>query len=152
LLPGVSFVPFGDGAALAAALALDAGHTAVILEPVQAEGGVRLPPAGYLRQVRDLCNAAGATLIFDEIQSGLGRLGIWWGAGIEVVSPDILLVGKTLGGGVMPVGAVVATPEIFAPLNEDPLLHSSTFAGNPLAAVAASTTLDVIRSEGLVER
>jgi putrescine aminotransferase len=152
LLPDISFVPFGDVAALAAALAADGTHTAVILEPVQAEGGVRIPPPGYLRRVRELCDASGATLVLDEIQTGLGRLGTWWGAEVEGVSPDILLAGKILGGGVMPVGAVVATPEVFAPLNDDPLLHSSTFAGNPLAAAAVVATLEVIRSEGLVER
>jgi putrescine aminotransferase len=152
LLPGVDFVPFGDAAALDAALASDGPRTAVILEPVQAEGGVRLPPPGYLRHVRDRCHAVGAMLILDEIQSGLGRLGTWWGADAEGVSPDLLLVGKILGGGVMPVGGVVATAEAFAPLNNDPMLHSSTFAGNPVAACAAAATIDVIRREGLVER
>lgn len=152
LLPGVEFVPFGDAAALDTALAVDGGATAVILEPVQAEGGVNLPPPGYLRHVRDACTAAGATLILDEIQSGLGRLGTWWGADSEGVVPDLLLVGKILGGGVMPIGGVVATAEAFAPLNEDPLLHSSTFAGSPLAAAAVTATIEVIRDEGLVER
>lgn len=152
LLPGVEFVPFDDAGALDAALAVDGPSTAVILEPVQAEGGVNLPSAGYLRHVRAACTAAGATLILDEIQSGLGRLGTWWGADTEGVAPDILLTGKILGGGVMPVGGVVATAEAFAPLNEDPLLHSSTFAGSPLAAAAVTATIDVIRDEALVER
>jgi putrescine aminotransferase len=154
LLPGVEFVAFGDAAALDEALARAGGGSgaAVILEPVQAEGGVRLPPPGYLRQVRDRCSESGAMLILDEIQSGLGRLGRWWGADLAGVCPDLLLVGKVLGGGVMPVGAVVATAAAFAPLNHDPMLHSSTFAGSPLAAVAASTTIEVIRREGLVER
>jgi putrescine aminotransferase len=152
LLPDVEFVPFGDASALGAALATDGARTAVLLEPVQAEGGVRLPPPGYLRLVRELCTAAGATLILDEIQSGLGRLGTWWGADRDGISPDVLLVGKILGGGVMPVGGVVATAELFAPLNADPLLHSSTFAGNPLAAAAVTATVGVLREEGLVER
>ena len=152
LLPGVEFVPFDDARALDAALAVDGASTAVILEPVQAEGGVNLPSLGYLRHVRAACTAAGATLILDEIQSGLGRLGTWWGADSEGVTPDILLAGKILGGGVMPVGGVVATAEAFAPLNEDPLLHSSTFAGSPLAAAAVTATIDVIRDEALVER
>ena len=152
LLPGVEFVPFGDGAALDAALAEDGAGTAVLLEPVQAEGGVNIPPPGYLRHVRDACTRAGAMLILDEIQSGLGRLGTWWGADAEDVSPDLLLVGKVLGGGVMPVGGVVATAAAFGPLNEDPLLHSSTFAGSPLAAAAVTATLGVLRDEGLVER
>jgi len=152
LLPGVDFVPFGDAAALDAALAVDGASTAVILEPVQAEGGVNLPPPGYLRHVRDACTRAGALLVLDEIQSGLGRLGSWWGADIDGIAPDLLLVGKILGGGVMPVGGVVATADVFAPLNEDPLLHSSTFAGSPLAAAAVTATVEVIRDENLVER
>jgi putrescine aminotransferase len=152
LVPDVEFVPFGDAAALDAALAGGGAETAVILEPVQAEGGVNIPPPGYLGHVRAACTRAGAMLVLDEIQSGLGRLGTWWGADAEGVSPDVLLAGKTLGGGVMPVGAVVATAEAFAPLNEDPLLHSSTFAGSPLAAAAVTATLGVLRDEGLVER
>jgi putrescine aminotransferase len=149
LLPLVDFVPFGDLAALRAVLT---GASAVLLEPVQAEGGVRLPPAGYLRQVRQACTEAGAVLILDEIQSGLGRLGAWWGADLAGVTPDALLTGKILGGGVMPVGGVVASARLFAPLNADPLLHSSTFAGSPLAAAAVSATIGVIKSEGILER
>lgn len=152
LLPDVEFLPFGDIDRLRAALAENGSTTAVLLEPVQAEGGVRIPPTGYLSQVRRLCTDAGAVLILDEIQSGLGRLGAWWGADLESVTPDILLTGKILGGGVMPVGGVVATPEIFAPLNADPLLHSSTFAGSPLAAAAVSATIHVLQSDGLIER
>ncbi len=152
LLPDVEFVPFGDIAALEAALQTDPSRSAVILEPVQAEGGVRLPPPGYLTQVRQRCTASGAAMILDEIQSGLGRLGSWWGASNEGVIPDLLLCGKILGGGVMPAGGVVATAEMFAPLNDDPLLHSSTFAGSPLAAAAVTATIGVIQTEGLVER
>jgi putrescine aminotransferase len=152
LLPDVEFVPFGNLAALEAALNGAGSQTCVILEPVQAEGGVRLPTSGYLTAVRDRCAATGSLLILDEIQSGLGRLGCWWGADLEGIRPDILLSGKILSGGVMPVGAVVATDEVFAPLDADPLLHSSTFAGNPLAAAAVSATLAVLRDESLVER
>ncbi|MBV9161652.1 MAG: aspartate aminotransferase family protein [Pseudonocardiales bacterium] len=151
LLPDVEFVPFGDITAMKEALATDGERVAVILEPVQAEGGVRIPPSGYLSDVRTRCTAVGATLILDEIQSGLGRLGAWWGAELAQISPDVLLVGKVLGGGVMPVGGVVATTEIFAPLNDDPMLHSSTFAGNPLASAAVTATIDVLRDEGLIE-
>jgi putrescine aminotransferase len=149
LLPMVDFVPFGDAAALRAALT---AQSVVLLEPVQAEGGVRLPPDGYLRQVRQACTEAGAVMICDEIQSGMGRLGAWWGSDLAGVTPDVLLTGKILGGGVMPVGGVVASPELFAPLNADPLLHSSTFAGSPLAAAAVTATIGVIKSEGLLER
>jgi len=149
LLPMVDFVPYGDLAALQAALT---ARSVVLLEPVQAEAGVRLPPVGYLRQVRQACTEAGAVMILDEIQSGLGRLGAWWGADLAAVTPDALLTGKILGGGVMPAGGVVASAQLFAPLNADPLLHSSTFAGSPLAAAAVTATIGTIKSEGLVGR
>ena len=149
LLPMVDFVPFGDPAALRAVLTAESG---VLLEPVQAESGVRLPPDGYLRQVRQACTETGAVMILDEIQSGMGRLGAWWGADLAGVTPNMLLTGKILGGGVMPVGGVVASAELFAPLNADPLLHSSTFAGSPLAAAAVTATIDAIKSEGLLDR
>lgn len=152
LLPDVDFIPYGDAAAVDGALARDGARTCVFLEPVQGEGGVISPPPGYLRAVRERCSAAGALLIADEIQTGLGRLGRWWGVDADGVTPDILLVGKILSGGVIPVGAVVATTEVFAPLDADPLLHSSTYAGNPLAAVAAAETVRVIEREGLVTR
>jgi putrescine aminotransferase len=152
LLPHIQFVPFGDLTALGEALAHDPHRTVVLLEPVQAEGGVRIPPAGYLVEVSRLCTERGALLVLDEIQTGLGRLGAWWGADLAGVSPDVLLTGKILGGGVMPVGGVVATDEVFAPLDADPLLHSSTFAGSPLAAAAVSATVGVLRAEGLVDR
>lgn len=149
LLPDVRFVPFGDVDALRPHLAAD---TVVVLEPVQAEGGVRVPPPGYLRAVRTACDETGALLVLDEIQSGMGRLGAWWGADLAGVTPDVLLTGKILGGGVMPVGGVVATPEVFAQLDADPLLHSSTFAGSPLAAAAVTATIRAIRDEGILER
>jgi len=149
LLPEVDFLPFGDIGALRATLT---AQSVVLLEPVQAEGGVRLPPDGYLRQVRQACTESGAVMILDEIQSGLGRLGAWWGADLAGVTPDVLLTGKILGGGVMPVGGVVASGQLFAPLNADPLLHSSTFAGSPLAAAAVTATIGVIKDEGLIDR
>jgi putrescine aminotransferase len=152
LLPDVEFVPFGDTQALDRAFDRTSDRACVILEPVQAEGGVRLPPPGYLREVRERCTAYDATMILDEIQTGMGRLGTWWGADTESVIPDILLVGKTLSGGIMPVGATVTSAQLFDPLNNDPLLHSSTFAGNPLAAAAAAATVTVIQQERLVER
>ncbi len=152
LLPQVEFVPFGDLGALDAALGAGDADAAVILEPVQAEGGVRIPPPGYLAGVRGRCTATGTVMILDEIQSGLGRLGAWWGADREGVVPDVLLCGKILGGGVMPAGGVVTSDAMFKPLDEDPLLHSSTFAGSPLAAAAVTATINVIQDEGLVER
>jgi putrescine aminotransferase len=90
--------------------------------------------------------------VLDEIQTGLGRLGTWWGADAEGVRPDVLLSGKVLSGGVIPVGAVIATSEVFAPLDADPLLHSSTYGGNALAAAAVTATIRTIRDEGLVTR
>ena len=152
LLPDVRFVPYGDATALEAALVEQGNQSAVILEPVQGEGGAIAPPLGYLRQVADLCQRYGALLILDEIQSGLGRLGHWWGADREGITPDIMLVGKGLSGGVVPVSAVVATAEAYEPLNNDFILHSSTFAGSPLAMAAAKSAVEVIRDENLVQR
>jgi putrescine aminotransferase len=152
LLPDVTFVPYGDVDALRVALAEAGDDCCVILEPVQGEGGVRIPPSGYLRLVKQACDAHGAFLIFDEIQTGLGRLGAWWGADREGVTPDVLLVGKALGGGVLPVAAAVSSAEAYAPLNADPFLHTSTFAGNPLAATAALATIRTIREEAIVPR
>jgi putrescine aminotransferase len=152
LLPDVEVVPFGDADALDTVLAEAHGQACVILEPIQGEAGVIIPPAGYLKKVADLCRQRHAILILDEIQTGLGRLGMWWGAEREGVVPDIMLAGKGLSGGVVPVGAVVATAETFEPLNQDPFIHSSTFAGSPLAMAAAHAAIDVIERESLVER
>lgn len=152
LLPDVSFVTYGEPNALEATLVEQGGQACVILEPVQGEGGAVAPPLGYLRKVADLCKRYGALLILDEIQSGMGRLGTWWGADRENVTPDIMLVGKGLSGGVVPVSAVVATAAAYEPLNNDFILHSSTFAGSPLAMAAAKSAVEVIRDENLVQR
>ena len=150
LLP-CTHVPFGDAAALEAELA--AGPRAcVVLEPIQGEAGVNLPPPGYLRAAELACREHGAMLVLDEIQTGLGRVGAWWAADREGVVPDVLLAGKSLSGGVVPVAAAVASPEAFEPLCRDPLIHSSTFGGAPLAAAAARAAIGVIEDEGLVER
>jgi putrescine aminotransferase len=122
----------------------------VFVEPIQAEAGVIMPPPGYLAGVADTCRQYDAVLVLDEIQTGLGRTGSWWAA--QGVSPDILLAGKILSGGVVPVSAVLATAAIFEPINRDPILHSATFANSPIAAAAAMATIDVIEREGLVER
>jgi putrescine aminotransferase len=151
LLPAVDHVPFGDAGALAGALAGGPPAT-VIVEPVQAEGGVRVPPAGYLAAVRQACDAHGALLVVDEIQTGLGRTGRWWGVCRDGVRPDVLLIGKALGGGVVPAAAVAVSVAAYAALDDEPLLHSSTFAGNPLAAAAACATLEVIGREDIVRR
>lgn len=152
LLPGVRHIQYGDIDALRFALAAEPEPACVLLEPVQAEGGVRIPLRGYLSAVRILCDRFGALLVMDEIQTGLGRLGSWWGCTPEGVCPDILLAGKTLSGGVIPVGAVITNGETFDVLNRDPLLHTSTFGGNPLAAAAVAATIDTLREEQLVQR
>ncbi len=152
LLPSVTAVNYGDLEQLAAALADTGGRGVVILEPVQGEGGVVLPPRGYLREASRLCRAHEALLIVDEIQTGLGRLGTWWGVEQDDVVPDIMLVGKGLSGGVVPVAAMVATPEAYAPFAADPYLHTSTFAGSPLASAAARAAVETIRDEYVVQR
>ncbi len=152
LLPGVSQVPFGDAAALDRELALHPGTACVIVEPVQGEAGVIVPPAGYLREVAAACRRHDALFVLDEIQTGLGRLGHWWGADREGVVPDMVLVGKALGGGVVPVSALVATSAAFAPFDRDPFIHTSTFSGAPLGMAAAVGAIAAIREDGLVDR
>ncbi|WP_211593222.1 aspartate aminotransferase family protein [Microbispora sp. H10836] len=152
LLPGVSHVPFGDVQALTAVLRQHPGECCVIVEPVQGEGGVVIPPEGYLGDVRAVCSEYGALLVADEVQTGLGRLGAWWGVDLEGVCPDILLSGKALGGGVMPVAATIATEETFAVLDRDPVLHTSTFSAAPIAMAAVCGAIRAIREDDLVGR
>lgn len=150
LVPDFGHVPFGDIEALRAAV--DEDTAAVILEPVQGEGGVVVPPDGYLRQVRELCDEKGILMILDEVQTGFGRTGKMFACEHEGVVPDIMCLAKALGGGVMPIGAFISTPKAFAPFEEYPLLHTSTFGGNPLACAAASATIDVLLEENLAEQ
>ncbi len=150
LIPGVSHVPFGDLAALQAAVTDQTA--AVILEPVQGEGGIHVAPEGYLAGARDLCSQRGALLIADEVQTGLGRTGRMFAVEHWGVEPDILVLAKALGGGVMPIGAFVGTPEVWHAFKGRPLLHTSTFGGNPLACAAALATLTVLRRDRLSER
>ncbi|MEU6668848.1 aminotransferase class III-fold pyridoxal phosphate-dependent enzyme [Streptomyces sp. NPDC046727] len=152
LLPDVTHVPFGDASALGAVLAQYPGEVCVIVEPVQGEAGVVIPPPGYLGEVRALCSEYGALLVVDEIQTGLGRLGSWWGSDAEQVRPDILLSGKALGGAVVPVAATIATSEVFAVLDRDPVLHTSTFSAAPIAMAAVCGAITAIRDDGLVDR
>jgi putrescine aminotransferase len=119
---------------------------------VQGEGGVRIPPKGYLSEVARLCKEHGALLVVDEIQTGLGRLGSWWGWHDSAGQPDLLLVGKALGGGCLPVSAVLCTAEAFRPLERNPRLHSSTFSGYPLGMVAARATLQLMREQDVPAR
>lgn len=151
LLPDVSHVPYGSAQALADALASH-DDVCVVLEPVQGEAGVIVPPAGYLREVAALCRQHQAFLVLDEVQTGLGRLGTWWGADREDVVPDVLLAGKALGGGVLPVSALVATDEAFAPFDRDPFIHTSTFSGAPLGMAAVRGAIAAIREDDLVTR
>lgn len=147
LVPGFTFVPFGDEGALEKAIGEDTGT--VILEPVQGEAGVRIPPDGYLRKVREICDRYGLTLIIDEVQTGLGRTGWNFACQREDVVPDLMTLAKSLGGGIMPLGAVVARPRYFAPFEEHPFIHSSTLGGNPLACSAGLAALAVLEEEGL---
>jgi putrescine aminotransferase len=151
LLPGVEFVPFGDSAA--AAGAIDSATAAFIVEPIQGEGGIIVPPDGYLKALREACDRAGAVLIFDEVQTGLGRTGAMFGCDHEGVSPDLMPLAKSLGGGVMPIGALMGTQEIWEKIySTNPLSHTSTFGGNPIACAAGLAAVRAIQEEGLVER
>ena len=148
LLADVVHVPYGDGAALRAALD---GAAAFIVEPVQGEGGVVLPEPGYLARASEACAAAGALLIVDEVQTGLGRCGYLFACERDGVVPDVLVLAKGLSGGVMPIGAYVARPSVWkAAYGKAPLAHTSTFGGNPLACAAALAALGVLRDDGLV--
>lgn len=128
---------------------LDLKPAAVFIEPIQGEGGIYEVESAYLSSIRNVCSDVGSLLIFDEIQCGLGRTGTMWASQISGVSPDILLVGKALGGGIIPVSALIATIDSFAPYDLDPILHSSTFGGNPLASVVVSTMVDILLSENV---
>lgn len=150
LVPGFTHVPYGDAQAMDKAVSQDTA--AVILEPIQGEGGVQVPPDDYLQIVRDICDQRGALLIMDEVLTGLGRTGKMFACQHWGVVPDIICMAKALGGGVMPIGAFIATPEVFEPFNINPYLHSSTFGGNPLACAAGYAAVQALLEEGLVDR
>eukprot|EP01126_Amoeba_proteus_P029242 TRINITY_DN2882_c0_g1_i5.p1 TRINITY_DN2882_c0_g1~~TRINITY_DN2882_c0_g1_i5.p1 ORF type:complete len:473 (-),score=89.02 TRINITY_DN2882_c0_g1_i5:159-1517(-) len=124
----------------------------VIVEPVQGEGGIYICTDEYLRTLRRLCTEYGAMLIFDEVQSGMGRTGKWWGCDHAGVVPDIMAVGKAFGGGVMPSGACIAREAVWEKYIENPFIMTTTFGGNPLAMAASIATMEVIHSENLVEQ
>jgi len=132
--------------------AVNENTAAVIIEPIQGEGGVLIPPDNYLSEIKDLCNRTGALLILDEVQTGIGRTGKMFACEHWQVTPDIICMAKSLGGGVMPIGAFTTTKEIFQPFNDNPYLHSSTFGGNPLACVAGYAAIETILQDGLLER
>ncbi len=150
LLPGFYHVPFGDLAAMDRAVTTQTA--AVILEPIQGEGGVIIPPDDYLPGVREICDRQGALLILDEVQTGLGRTGKMFACEHWGVTPDIITMAKALGGGVMPIGALTGRPHLWKALEHNPYLHSSTFGGNPMACAAGVATIRVLQEEHLVER
>lgn len=122
---------------------------AVVIEPIQGEGGINVAPPGYLAAARELCDRYGAMLVFDEIQSGMGRSGKMFACEHDGVTPDLMALGKGFGGGVMPIGAVVGTPRTWERYIENPFLHTTTFGGNPVACAAAIATLNVLLEEDL---
>ena len=150
LVPGFSHVPFGDLETMDRAVTNQTA--AVILEPIQGEGGVIIPPEGYLRRVREICDRAGALLILDEVQTGLGRTGKMFACEHWGVTPDMITMAKALGGGVIPIGAITGRPRIWKTLEQNPYLHSTTFGGNPLACTAGVATIQVLLEEHLPER
>ena len=143
------FVPYGHAAAIEKAI--DGNTAAVILEPIQGEGGVIVPRDEYLPTVREICTRRGVLLIFDEVQTGLGRTGKMFGCDHTDVVPDVMSLGKALSGGVIPCAAFHTTDEIFKSFHPNPFYHTSTFGANPMATCAAAATIDTLQSENLVE-
>ncbi|MDJ0345028.1 acetylornithine transaminase [Streptomyces sp. H10-C2] len=146
-LPGdVTHVPFGDAAALRAAVTTDTAL--VIIEPIQGENGVIVPPAGYLRAAREITSATGTLLVLDEVQTGIGRTGHWFEHQAQGVEPDVVTLAKGLGGG-LPIGATIA----FGPAADllTPGQHGTTFGGNPVACAAALAVLDTIAADGILD-
>jgi predicted acetylornithine/succinylornithine family transaminase len=147
LLAGFAYAPFGD--LDAAAKLIDDETCAILLEPIQGEGGINLPPAGYLEGLRDLADQKKLMLIFDEVQAGMGRTGKWFGHQHWSVKPDAMTLAKALAGGVA-MGGLVARPELAEKLR--PGTHAATFGGNPVACRAALATIETIEADGLLER
>jgi putrescine aminotransferase len=152
-LQDVLFVPFGDANALeqefVRADAVGTRIAGVVLEPVQGEAGAVVPPDDYFPRARELCTKYGALLIADEVQTGMGRTGKLWGVDHWNVVPDIMCLGKSLGGGVMPLSAFIASAKVWEVMIPNPIIHSTTFGGNPLACAAGMAALEVTLSEDL---
>jgi putrescine aminotransferase len=152
-LQDVRFVPYGDADALAEELRraemIGLGIAGVVLEPVQGEAGAVVPPDTYFPRVREICDRYGVLLIVDEVQTGMGRTGTMWGLDHWGVTPDIMCLGKSLGGGVMPLSAFVSTAKIWEVMIPNPIIHSTTFGGNPLACVAGIAAITVTLDEDL---
>ncbi|MCX7854278.1 MAG: ornithine--oxo-acid transaminase, partial [Caldilineales bacterium] len=146
--PGFTIIPYGDAAALEAAITPNT--VAFLVEPIQGEAGVVVPPEGYLKQVREICTRHNILFIADEIQTGLGRTGKLFACDWEDVKPDLITIGKALSGGMMPVSAVVGRRDVL--IQFKPGSHGSTFGGNPLACAVAREALRVIVEENLAER
>lgn len=145
--PGFKPVPFGNIEAIKAAITPNTA--AIMIEPIQGEAGIKTPPAGFLKELRELCDRENVLLILDEIQSGLGRTGKMFCFQHEDMKPDVLILGKALGGGVLPVSAVVGKKSVINLFK--PGSHGSTFGGNPLAAAVGLEALTVLEDEGMVE-
>ncbi|MBB3915726.1 ornithine--oxo-acid transaminase [Rhizobium fabae] len=145
--PGFRTVPFGDAEAFEAAI--NGNTVAALIEPIQGEAGVIIPPAGYFTRIRELCTANNVTLILDEIQTGLGRTGKLLAEEHEGIEADVTLIGKALSGGFYPVSAVLSNSEVLGVLK--PGQHGSTFGGNPLACAVARAALKVLVEEGMIE-
>ncbi len=149
LLQNVVHVDYASLEGVEAALE---GAAAFIVEPVQGEGGVNVPPAGYLRSLRRMCDAAGALLIADEVQTGLGRCGYMFGCDRDRVVPDVMTLAKGLSGGVIPAAAYIARPSVWnQAYAKHPLMHTSTFGGNEVACAAALAAMNALVEEGLIE-
>ena len=146
--PGFRVIPYGDPDALAAAM--DPNVVGVLIEPIQGEAGVIVPPPGYLARVRELCSAHGALMIADEIQSGLGRTGTTFACDHDGVVPDMYVLGKALGGGIVPLSAVVSSREVLGVFK--PGQHGSTFGGNPLACAVGREVIALLATGEYQER
>lgn len=148
LLPGIKVIPFGDVDALKAAI--NKNTAGFLMEPIQGEAGVNMPEEGFLKQAYDICKENNVLFMADEIQAGLGRSGKMFACDWDNIEPDVLILGKALGGGVMPISCVVANEDILGVF--EPGSHGSTFGGNPLACAVSIAALDVIIDEKLPER
>jgi ornithine--oxo-acid transaminase len=148
MLPGIKLIPYGDIKALKAAITENTAG--FLFEPIQGEAGIVIPPEGFLKEAYEVCKENNVLYIADEIQAGLGRTGKMFACDWEEVEPDMLILGKALGGGVMPISCVVANKDILGVFN--PGSHGSTFGGNPLACAVSLASLEVLEDEKLAER
>ena len=145
--PGFKLLPYGDADAVARAM--HSNVAAVLVEPIQGEGGIIIPPEGYLRRLREITRDSNTLLVLDEIQSGLGRTGKMFAYEHEDIRPDVVILGKALSGGLYPISAILADSEVMDVFQ--PGDHGSTYGGNPVAAAVARTALQVLVEEEMVE-